>query len=314
MTKEQSTVQTIVLDGQKGRLDKVLTELMPGESRSVIQKMIKDQLITVDQAAPKANFKLTGTETIEITQAAEEEPLDIQAEAMDLDVVYEDGDVLVLNKAAGIVVHPSKGHATGTLVNGLLHYLGQNLSDGSGTARPGIVHRIDKDTSGLLVVAKNNKAHQHLSGQLEARTMKRQYIALVHGKVEAKTGTIEIPLKRDEGNRLRWKGDIDGKHALTTFEVIETHEDATLLELALQTGRTHQIRVHMEHIGHPIIGDPVYRKGVPQIKNPLAKIKDGQLLHAQTIAFDHPTTGERLSFTSEIPERFRSVIQSLSML
>lgn len=314
MTKEQTPVQTIVLNGQKGRLDKILTELMPGESRSVIQKMIKDQLITVNQAASKANFKLTGTETIEITQAAEEEPLDIEAEEMDLEIVYEDADVLVLNKAAGIVVHPSKGHATGTLVNGLLHYLGQDLSDGTGTARPGIVHRIDKDTSGLLVVAKNNKAHQHLSEQLEERSMKRQYVALVHGKVEARTGTIEIPLKRDAGNRLRWKADIDGKHALTTFEVVETYEDATLLELALQTGRTHQIRVHMEHIGHPIIGDPVYRKGVPQIKNPLAKLKDGQLLHAQTIAFNHPTTGERLSFTSDIPERFSSVIQSLSML
>lgn len=314
MTKERKPVQTIELTGQTGRLDKVLTDLMPGESRSVIQKMIKEHLIKVDQNVSKANFKLSGTETIEITQATEEEPLHIEAGAMDLDIVYEDADVLVLNKAAGVVVHPSKGHATGTLVNGLLHYLGQDLSDGSGTVRPGIVHRIDKDTSGLLVIAKNNQAHQHLSEQLEQRTMKRQYVALVHGKVEAKTATIEIPLKRDSGNRLRWKADVEGKHALTTFEVIESYEEATLLQLSLQTGRTHQIRVHLEHIGHPIVGDPVYRKGVPQIKNPLAKLKEGQLLHAQTIAFEHPSTGEMLSFSSEVPERFHSVIQSLSML
>lgn len=314
MTNEIQTGQTFNLNGQSGRLDKVLTELMPDESRSVIQRMLKDELITVNEKFVKANFKLNGTETIQVAHVAEEEPLHIEAEAMDLDIVYEDDDVLIVNKEAGIVVHPSKGHATGTLVNGLIYHLGQNLSQGTTSARPGIVHRIDKDTSGLLVVAKNNAAHQHLSEQLEKHTMQRDYLALAHGKVEAQQATIEIPLKRDPGNRLRWRADKDGKHAITTFEIVEMFEDATLLKLALQTGRTHQIRVHLEHIGHPIVGDPVYRKGIPQMRGPLTKITDGQLLHAQTIGFEHPRTGEWMSFTSELPERIVSVIRTLTVL
>lgn len=303
----------IKLTGQTGRLDKVLTSEFPKESRSTIQKLIKDQWVTVDEKNEKANYKLEGTETIQVTFPAEEQ-LELVAENIPLDIVFEDEDLLVINKPVGMVVHPSKGHRNGTLVNALLYYLGNNLSETSEMIRPGIVHRIDKDTSGLLVVAKNNYAHQKLSEQLIAHTMGRQYVALVLGTIEPNDATIEIPIRRDPSSRMRWHADREGKYALTTFEVHTRFTDSTLLQLELKTGRTHQIRVHMEHIGHPIVGDSIYRQGMNNFRTSLAKLKDGQLLHAQSIHFNHPRTNELVEFTSELPKYFTEVLDTLEKI
>lgn len=308
MTKEK-----FQLEGQAGRLDKVLTDLLPGESRSTIQKIIKDGLVSVNGQERKANFKLKGNEILLVERpslAVEVDSLP-EPEAMDLDIIYEDEDILVINKPDGLVVHPSKGHLKGTLVNGLLHYLNGNLSTGSDFYRPGIVHRIDKDTSGLLVVAKHNAAHQALAEQLLSHDMRRSYMALVHGQVKAPQGTIEAPLQRDPANRLRWTVAKEGKYALTRFQVLENFENATLLDLELETGRTHQIRVHLEFIGHPLVGDPVYRKGLDHIKGSLVHDMSGQLLHAYALKLQHPRSGEWLEFKSPLPRRFEEVLDQL---
>ena len=307
------TAEEFQLKGQSGRLDKILTDLMPGESRSTIQKIIKDGLVKVDGHHQKANFKLKGDECLLVERRSlivEEDTLP-EPEAMDLNIVYEDEDILVINKPAGLVVHPSKGHLQGTLVNGLLHYLNGNLSCGSDLYRPGIVHRIDKDTSGLLVVAKHNAAHQALADQLVNHDMRRSYMALVHGHVKAPQGTIEAPLQRDPANRLRWTVAKDGKYALTRFQVLESYENATLLDLELETGRTHQIRVHLEFIGHPLVGDPVYRKGLDHIKGSLVHDMSGQLLHAYALKLQHPRSGEWLEFKAPLSRRFEEVLDQL---
>ena len=304
-------MQEYKIEGLSGRLDKVLVELT-GESRSTVQKWLKQQLVMVDGEVQKANYKVTGVESIvQVPEIVEEEPFEIEAEDLPLNIVYEDEDVLVINKPVNMVVHPSKGHPSGTLVNALLYYLGEQISKGSEAYRPGIVHRIDKDTSGLLVIAKHNKAHQALSEQLEDHTMGRTYIALVNGEVKAPRGSIEVPLQRDTNNRLRWTAHKDGKYALTLFEMVQRFKDSTLLELELKTGRTHQIRVHLEYIGHPIVGDPIYRKGVAEMKGALAKLNDGQLLHAKSLHFVHPRTQEMMTFTSELPNHFVDVLRTL---
>lgn len=313
MNKLNENTHIIKLTGDSGRLDKVLTSQFPDESRSTIQKLIKDQWVTVNEKVEKANFKLVGDETIHVT-FQEEQPLELVAEDIPLDIVFEDDDLIVINKPAGMVVHPSKGHASGTLVNALLHYLGNNLSDTAEAIRPGIVHRIDKDTSGLLVVAKNNYAHQKLSEQLTDHTMGRQYVALVLGTIEPEEATIEIPIRRDPNSRMRWRADKDGKYALTTFEVMTRYSESTLLQLELKTGRTHQIRVHLEHIGHPIVGDPIYRVGMNQFKTPLAKNKDGQLLHAQSLHFYHPRSNELVEFSTQLPTYFTEVLDTLEKI
>lgn len=300
------------LDGQKGRLDKVLVDLLSEQSvsRSIVQKLIKEQMVTVDGINEKANYKLNGHEVIDVS-IPEEEQIDILPEDIPLNIIYEDDDILVINKEIDMVVHPSKGHYSGTLVNALIHYLGTNLSHSDEVIRPGIVHRIDKDTSGLLVVAKNNLAHQKLSEQLEDHSMGRTYVALVNEVIEAPSGIIEAPIKRDPNNRVKFTTDRDGKYALTHFEVLETFTHNTLVKVDLKTGRTHQIRVHFEFIGHPIVGDPLYRNGVGQMKGQLARLDDGQFLHAQEIHFMHPTTGEAMSFTTELPTRFEDVLKTL---
>ena len=308
------TAEEFQLKGQSGRLDKILTDLMPGESRSTIQKIIKDGLVKVDGHHQKANFKLKGDECLLVERRSliVKEATLPEPEAMDLNIVYEDDDILVINKPAGLVVHPSKGHLQGTLVNGLLHYLNGNLSCGSDLYRPGIVHRIDKDTSGLLVVAKHNAAHQALADQLVNHDMRRSYMALVHGHVKAPQGTIEAPLQRDPANRLRWTVAKDGKYALTRFQVLESYENATLLDLELETGRTHQIRVHLEFIGHPLVGDPVYRKGLDHVKGSLVHDMSGQLLHAYALKLQHPRTGEWLEFKAPLPGHFEQVLSQLA--
>ena len=316
MSEEIQTIHLEGLEEHQGRLDVVLSQILPDISRASIQKQIKQGLITVNGQEEKANFKLKGDEeiTLIIPEEEEEEELEITPQDMDLDIVYEDDDLLVINKPENMVVHPSKGHPNGTLVNGLLAYLKDSLSQGSESYRPGIVHRIDKDTSGLLVVAKTNQAHQALSQQLADHTMERTYIALVNGPMEAESGKIEMPVRRDPSNRLRWIVDQNGKPALTEFQVIKSWPYATLVQLNLHTGRTHQIRIHLEAIGHPIIGDPIYRRNMQNFPGDLSRLNDGQLLHAQRLAFNHPRTGKRVEFTSEIPARIQAEAEKLDNL
>ncbi|HJF16172.1 MAG TPA: RluA family pseudouridine synthase [Globicatella sulfidifaciens] len=308
--------QTFNLQGETGRLDKVLTTLLPSESRSTIQKLIKQDLVQVNGVVAKANLKLEGHESITIVIPEVEEPEEetLKAEDIPLDIVYEDEDLVVINKAAGMVVHPSKGHYSGTLVNALLYYLGHNLAYPDDNTRPGLVHRIDKDTSGLIVVAKNNAAHHLLSEQLADHSMGRTYYALVHGTIKEPEGSIEVPLKRDPSNRLRWSVQPDGKYALTHFKVLHRYTDSTLVELQLATGRTHQIRVHMEYIGHPLVGDPVYRIGVGQMRGALTRLTDGQLLHAKEIHFKHPISNQLMSFEVPLPEHFEDILRTLTPL
>lgn len=305
-------IKKFKLDGEKGRVDKVLVDLLSEDSlsRSTIQKLLKDQLVKVNQEVVKANYKVDGSESVEVAIPFEE-TLDIIGQDIALDIVFEDDDLLVINKDAGMVVHPSKGHPSNTLVNALVHYLGSNLSESEEGIRPGIVHRIDKDTSGLIVVAKNNFAHQKLADQLVDHSMGRTYVALVNGLIESPSGTIEAPIRRDSNNRIKFTTDHDGKYALTQFEVIERFQHNTLISVALKTGRTHQIRVHMEFIGHPIVGDPLYRQGVGQMKGQLATLDDGQFLHAQAIHFIHPRTEEPMSFTTALPDKFELVLKTL---
>ena len=229
------------------------------------------------------------------------EDTSIKKEKMPLDIVYEDDDVIVVNKKSGVVVHPSIGNTSGTLVNGLMYY-GKNLSKVNGEFRPGIVHRIDKDTSGLLLVAKNDRAHAVLAEQLKNKTVNRKYVALVSGVINHDTGTIDAPIGRDKNDRKKMAVTSENsKDAVTHFRVLERYKNATLIECKLETGRTHQIRVHMKYIGHPVINDPVYghKKNINNF---------GQLLHAKTIGFIHPTTGEYMEFDSDLPDEFIDIL------
>ena len=230
------------------------------------------------------------------------EETDAMPEKMDLDIVYEDDDLMVINKPSGLVVHPSSGHFSGTLVNGLLAYT-NNLSTTNGYIRPGIVHRIYKDTSGLLVVAKNNKAHEKLAVQLKDKTLSRIYVALVHGKINHDTGTIDAPIGRDLNDRKKMcVTEENSKEAITHFKVLERFNNATLIECKLETGRTHQIRVHMNYIDHPIVNDPVYG-----YKRKTTSF--GQMLHAKEIGFIHPTTGKSMTFKCEPPKEFNDIVE-----
>ncbi|MDZ7835910.1 MAG: RluA family pseudouridine synthase [Alkalibacterium sp.] len=285
---------------EKGRLDKFLSDKLTEHSRSQVQAWIKDGLVTVNDEEAKANYKLQTGDTVHVT-IKEPEEIDAQPEDIDLDIVYEDSDVVVINKPQGMVVHPSIGHAGGTLVNALLHHI-DDLSGINGKIRPGIVHRIDKDTSGLLMVAKNDLAHEKLAEQLQEKTAKREYIALVHGVIENDKGTIDAPIGRDPENRKKFTVIQGGKESVTHFEVIERFSEYTLLRLNLETGRTHQIRVHLEYIGHRMAGDPLY--------GPRKTLEgNGQFLHAAKLSFVHPRTGEHLTFDAPLPEEFEEMLE-----
>ena len=280
------------------RLDNYLVD-ETGFTRSKIQKIIKNKQVFLNEKPIKSNY-ITHLND-EITINYQEEEIKFEPEQMDLDIVYEDDDVIIVNKKNGIVVHPGVGNHNGTLVNGLMYH-SKNLSTRNGEFRPGIVHRIDAYTTGLLMIAKNDKAHDSLSKQLEQKTTNRIYIALVWGVIKNDTGTIDAPIGRDTKDRKKMAvTDINSKNAITHFKVLERYKDATLIELKLETGRTHQIRVHMNYIGHPVVNDPVYGR---------RKIIDetGQCLHAKTIGFIHPKTGEYLEFTSELPECFTHIL------
>ncbi|MBC1520608.1 RluA family pseudouridine synthase [Listeria aquatica] len=283
------------------RLDKALSTLT-GESRSLVQVLIKKQAVLVNGEKTKANYKVKAGDELSY-EMEEPEELSVTPENIPLDIYYEDADVLVVNKPQGMVVHPSAGHSTGTLVNALLYHC-TDLSGINGVVRPGIVHRIDKDTSGLLMVAKNDIAHESLSEQLKAKTSDRIYLALVHGDIKHQKGTIEAPIGRAKEDRKKMAVVADGKEARTHFEVLERFGDYTLVKCELDTGRTHQIRVHMKYIGHPLAGDPKYGP-----KNTLAG--NGQFLHASELGFLHPRTGEALHFKAPLPKIFEETLEKL---
>ncbi|MDQ0177642.1 RluA family pseudouridine synthase [Bacillus chungangensis] len=293
---------TILEHQHEERLDKVVASLHKEWSRSQVQQWIKDGNVLVNNRQSKANYKCTTGDDITI-QVPEKDELIVSPERMDLDIAYEDDDVIVINKPKGMVVHPAAGHSSGTLANGLKAHCGE-LSDLNGPLRPGIVHRIDKDTSGLLMAAKNNEAHQQLVGQLVDKTVTRKYCALVHGRVPHDDGTVDAPIGRDPEHRQRMAVVDNGKKAVTHFHVLERFQDYTLLECTLETGRTHQIRVHMQYIGFPLVGDPTYGpKKTLQL--------EGQALHAGLLGFQHPRTEEYLEFRAPLPAYFTTLLASL---
>lgn len=280
------------------RIDSYLAEYLD-ESRSKVLKMLKDKSILVNGEEVKASYCLRKDDVVTVKEY-EEAPMQAEAEEMDLDIVYEDDDVIVVNKANGVVVHPAVGNETGTLVNGLLHH-SKELSSLNGEFRPGIVHRIDADTTGLLMIAKNDKAHAILAEQLSKKETTRVYYALVWGRINHDTGTIDAPIGRDSNDRKKMTVTaVNSKTAVTHFRVLERYKEATLIECKLETGRTHQIRVHMNYINHPIVNDPVY--GRRKLIN-----ETGQCLHAKTLGFIHPTTGEYMEFDSELPACFTEI-------
>ena len=282
------------------RIDKYLSSKLDDNfSRAKIQKLIDEELILVNDKVIKSSYKVSNGDVILITD--KEEDMSVKPEKMDIDIVYEDDDVMVINKKSGVVVHPAPGNYSGTLVNGLM-YLSKDLSHVNGEFRPGIVHRIDKDTSGLLIVAKNDKAHRILADELKEKRIKRKYIALVSGVINHDIGEIDAPIGRDPSDRKKMcVTSTNSKDAITHFRVLERYKNASLIECELETGRTHQIRVHMKYINHPVINDPVYGKSNHG--------EFGQLLHAKEITFTHPTTKEVMTFSCEVPEEFNKILE-----
>lgn len=285
------------------RVDKFLSERLTGKSRSYIQGLIQEGNVKVGNKAVKSNYKIKTKDIISVN-VPEPIELEVKAEKIELDVLYEDEDLIVINKPQGMVVHPAAGNYSGTLVNALLNHC-KDLSGINGVIRPGIVHRIDKDTSGVLVIAKNDNSHHRLAEQLKDHSMKRVYIALVEGVLKSNEGIVDAPLARHPVERIKIAVVSGGRRAVTHYRVIDRFSANTLIECRLETGRTHQIRVHMAHIGHPLVGDPVYGYKKQKIK------AEGQLLHAKVLGFIHPTTGQYMEFQSELPQYFDKVLTFL---
>lgn len=286
------------------RIDALLSRSVEGLTRSAAARVIESGGVTIGGKPVKKNYKCAIGDEIEVT-LPDPEPSELEPEAIPLDIVYEDGDLLVVNKPRGMVVHPAAGHPDGTLVNALLYHCGDSLSGVGGEKRPGIVHRIDKDTSGLLIVAKNDFAHVRLSAQLADRSLSREYEAVVRGGMRNDSGTVDAPIGRHPADRKKMAVVSGGRNAVTHWEVIERYRGYTHIRCRLETGRTHQIRVHMAHIGHPLLGDFTY--GAPSPDKGL----EGQCLHARRIKFIHPRTGEQMSFETQLPEYFISVLKKL---
>ncbi|WP_434302171.1 RluA family pseudouridine synthase [Clostridium botulinum] len=285
------------------RLDLYLSKIFEDKSRSYLQGIIDQGSVLVNNKKKKRNYKLKVGDNIEVN-IPEPKLLQIEPEDIKLDIIYEDKDVIVVNKPQEMVVHPAPGVYSGTLVNALLHHC-KDLSGINGVARPGIVHRIDKDTSGILVVAKNDISHNNLAAQFKEHSISRVYMALVEGIIKDEQGTIEAPIGRHPVDRIKMAVVKDGRHAVTHYKVIERFKNHTLVECRLETGRTHQIRVHMSHIMHPLVGDPVYG-----YKKQRFNLK-GQMLHAKLLGFIHPTTEQYVEFESELPEYFKKIIKIL---
>lgn len=288
-------------ESAKGRLDKVIAENVADLTRSQVQSLIKKGQILVNDAPTTNRYQVKPNDQV-IIKLPDPVAIDVQPEKMDLDIVYEDDDVIVVNKSQGMVVHPAPGHDHGTLVNGLLAHT--PLATINGELRPGIVHRIDKDTSGLLMVAKNDQALVSLSKQLKDKTNQRKYWAIVHGNIKEDTGTINAPIGRSKKDRKKMAINEEGRPAVTHFKVLERFGEYTLIECQLETGRTHQIRVHLKYIGHPVAGDPLY--------GPRKTLKgNGQFLHAKLLGFKHPRTGEEMVFEVDPPAIFQATLKKL---
>ena len=286
------------------RLDKVIAMKYPDLSRTSIQRMIESEKVLVNGKATKASYKVTLGDEI-VIEEVEPKEISLKPQNIPLDIVYEDSDIIVVNKQKGLVVHPANGNPDGTLVNAIMAICKDSLSGIGGEIRPGIVHRLDKDTSGLIIIAKNDKAHINLSEQIKNREVKKTYIALVRGVIEENEATINMPIARSTKDRKKMAVSRDGKNAITHFKVIKRYDKYTLVEVKIETGRTHQIRVHMSHIGYPIVGDEVYSNG----KNPFG-VK-GQMLHSAKLTFVHPITGKVLNLEAPLPEYFKEVLQKL---
>ena len=288
------------------RLDRYLSERLPDQTRSYLQKLLDQQMVLLTGKPAKKKEKVKEGCVVELT-LPDPAPLEILPENIPLDIVYEDADLLVVNKPKGMVVHPAAGNPDHTLVNALLYHCGSSLSGINGVLLPGIVHRIDKNTSGLLMVAKNDRAHQELAEQLQDHSFLREYRAVVYGRVKDDTGTVHAPIGRSTKDRKKMCVTTQhARDAITHYEVLERFRDFSYLKFRLETGRTHQIRVHMAYLGHPVAGDDVYGP-----KKVLTKL-NGQCLHAKKLGFVHPTTGQWLEFDSELPVYFQSFLQSIS--
>lgn len=286
------------------RIDALLSRSLPGISRSAAQRMLEEGLVTLGGKPLKKNYKVTAGEMF-LAALTEAEECPVTAQNIPLDVVFEDSDVIVVNKPRGMVVHPAPGHPDGTLVNALLYHCGDSLSGVGGEKRPGIVHRIDMDTSGLIIAAKNDSAHLSLSAQLADRSLSRIYEAVVYGRLRDDSGTVDAPIGRHPVDRKRMAVTPDGRSAVTHYEVINRYNGFTHVRCRLETGRTHQIRVHMAHIGHPLLGDLVYGRKKAD------KGVSGQCLHARSLKFIHPRSGEAVFLTSELPEYFAAALSRL---
>jgi len=287
------------------RIDKYLNEMLPDMSRSFLQKIIKGNGVYVDSKPVKSNYKVSLGQRVEI-MVPEPISLDIVAEDIPLDIIYEDNDVILVNKPKNMVVHPSAGHYSKTLVNALLYHSKNNLSGINGVLRPGIVHRIDKDTTGILIVCKSDMAHQSLSKQLKNHSITRKYHAIVYNNFIADEGTINVPIGRRQNDRKKMGiNQTHGKPAITHYKVLERFGNYTYIECTLETGRTHQIRVHMASIGHPLLGDIIYGPGKDSFK------LEGQVLHAKTLGFIHPTAEEYMEFEAPLPEYFINLLTNL---
>ncbi len=289
------------------RVDKFLSEEIEDYSRSFLQKLIKEGLVSVNEKAVKANYKLSVGEKIRV-QVREPEEVSIEPQDIPLDILYEDSDVLIVNKPKGMVVHPAAGHYRDTLVNGIMYHCRDSLSGINGSLRPGIVHRIDKDTTGVLVVCKNDQSHNRIAEQLKEHSITRRYRAIVMGTLKEDTGTVDAPIGRHPTERKKMAvNERNGKRAVTHYRVLQRFRGYTYIECRLETGRTHQIRVHMASIGHPLLGDTVYGPA----RQPFPSL-EGQTLHAMVLGFLHPSTGEYMEFEAPLPAYFQELLQKLA--
>ena len=287
------------------RIDKYLSEQLEDMTRSHIQKLIKENMVRVNGMAVKSNFKLSASDQIEVEIPELKEP-DILPENIPLDILYEDQDILVVNKPKGMVVHPAPGHYTGTLVNAIMYHCKDNLSGINGVMRPGIVHRIDMDTTGSLLICKNDRAHQALAEQLKEHSITRKYHAIVHGRLKEDEGTIDKPIGRHPIDRKKMSVHCtNGREAITHYRVLKRFQQFTYIECQLETGRTHQIRVHMSSIGHPILGDQIYGPAKCPYK------LQGQTLHAKVLGITHPITGEYMEFDAPLPDYFQGLLEKM---
>ena len=299
-------VLTVKPEDESVRIDKYLSAQMETLSRSYLQKLLKEGQVFVNGAAVKPNYKVARKDEIRVSLPKEQEP-EIEAENIPLDILYEDTDLLVVNKPKNMVVHPAAGHYEHTLVNALMYHCRNQLSGINGVLRPGIVHRIDKDTTGALVVCKNDMAHQGLAEQLAVHSITRRYRAVVHGNLKENTGTIEGTIGRHPTDRKKMAMNVkNGKPAVTHYQVLERLNGYTYVECRLETGRTHQIRVHMAAIGHPLLGDELYGTKKCPVKN-----LQGQTLHAMVLGFQHPGTKTYMEFTAPLPEYFQNLLKKL---